>query len=111
MSRGMQIPLFSMVLPVALLLAPILLDAPNGLSTVTSMEQWVAQFTVASTQFLHALNAAFTDIFRIAWITLLSLGVLLYLTHLNRKLGKDFVVGGGVMMLLVQFVFPLLSSP
>lgn len=106
----MQIPLFSMLLPVALLLASILLDAPNDLSTANSMKQWVAQFSVASAQFLHALNAAFTDIFRIAWITLLSMGALLYLTHLNRKLGKDFVLGGRVMMLLVQFVFPFLSS-
>ncbi len=106
----MQIPVLSMLSPVSLLLAPFLLDAPNGVSTGSSIEQWVAQFSVASTQFLQAVNTAFTGIFRIAWITLLPAGALLYLTHLHRKLGKELIGGGIVMMLLVQFVFPFFSS-
>ncbi len=103
-------PVLSMMFPVSLLLAPILLDAPNGVNTGSSVEQWVAQFSVASTQFLHVVDTAFRDIFRIAWITILSVGALLYLTRLHRKLGKDFVLSGIAMLVLVQFVFPFLSS-
>lgn len=106
MNNGMQIPNLPLLLPLSLLL-PLLLDASSTSDAASSVQQWVNHFSAGSAQVLQAVNTALTDVFKLAWITLISIGILLYLTHLNRRLGKDFIFGGTAMALLVQFIFPV----
>lgn len=102
----MQVLNLLLLLPLSLLL-PLLLDASSSSEAASSVQQWVSQFSAGSTQVLQAVNTALTDVFKLAWVTLLSIGIILYLTHLNRRLGKDFIFGGAAMALLVQFIFPV----
>ena len=46
----------------------------------------------------------------LSWVTLISLGELLNLTRLCRKLGRYFIVGGVAMAVLIKFVFPLVAA-
>lgn len=102
----MQVLNLLLLLPLSLLL-PLLLDASSSSEPASSVQQWVSQFSAGSAQVLQAVNTALTDVFKLAWVTLLSIGIILYLTHLNRRLGKDFIFGGAAMALLVQFIFPV----
>jgi|SRR5712691_7919659 len=106
----MQIPTVALLPKLSLLLSPLVSNASQSSAPGSSIQQWVNQFASGSTQVLQVVNAAFKDVLGLSWITLISLGVLLYLTHLHRKLGKDFIVGGVVMAVLVQFVFPWIAT-
>jgi hypothetical protein len=37
------------------------------------------------------------------------LGLLLYFTHVERRLGKDLIKGGVALAVLSEFVFPVLT--
>lgn len=50
------------------------------------------------------------DIVRVAYVTCLLVGVLLYFTHLGRRLGKDLIVGGVLLVVLGEYVIPLVTS-
>ena len=49
------------------------------------------------------------DITRVAYVTLLMLGILLYFTHVATRLGKDLIKGGVALAIIVEFVFPWLA--
>ena len=101
--------------PIVLLLSSLLLDvpgspAPGSSAPSSSVQQWVNQFSTSSTQVLQVVNTTFKSIMGVAWVTLISLGMLLYLTHLHRKMGKEFFFGGIAMAILVQFILPWLAT-
>ena len=101
--------------PVTLLLSAFLLDVPGSPGSGTTapgspVQQWVDQFSTSSTQILQVVNTTFRSIMGVAWVTLISLGLLLYLTRLHRKLGKEFVFGGFAMAILVQLILPWLAT-
>jgi len=50
------------------------------------------------------------DLSRIAYVTLLMLGLLLYYTHIERRLGKDLIKGGLALAIMSEFVFPVLAK-
>jgi hypothetical protein len=57
-----------------------------------------------------AIDGAVIDISRLAYITVLLLGVFLYSTRLSRRFGKDLMVGGVLLAILSEFVFPLIAK-
>lgn len=105
----MQIPNFPPLLPLSLLLAPLLLDASSTTDAGNTIQQWVSQFSTQSAQILVAVTSGLAAVARVTWFTLLILGVLLYVTRLHKKLGRELVAGGVVLAVLVQFVYPLMK--
>jgi hypothetical protein len=57
-----------------------------------------------------AIDGAVLDISRLAYITVLLLGIFLYSNRLSRRLGKDLMVGGVLLAILSEFVFPLIAK-
>ncbi|MGH9920614.1 MAG: hypothetical protein ACRD6W_17315 [Nitrososphaerales archaeon] len=88
--------------PSLLLLAPAVasaiglpvLDAPPPPDLGTAIQQF----------------AAAIDIARVAYITCLLVGILLYYTHLGRRLGKDLVFGGVALVVLTEYVVPAVTA-
>ncbi len=105
----MQIPNFPFLLPLSLLLAPLLLDASSTTDAGNTIQQWVTQFSASSAQVLVAVTSGIATIGKVAWFTLLMLGVLLYVTRLHKKLGRELFAGGLILAILVQVVYPLIK--
>lgn len=59
---------------------------------------------------LATLNSTVTDLARIAYVSLLMVGILLYYTHLGTRLGKDLIKGGIALAIIAEFVFPWLAK-
>jgi hypothetical protein len=74
------------------------------------IQQLAQQFTSAMTTLLTAIDTTVLDVTRLAYVTVLLVGLLLYYTHLERRLGKDLIKGGVVLAILSEFVFPSLSK-
>jgi hypothetical protein len=47
---------------------------------------------------------------RVAYVTVLVLGVFLYFTRINRRLGKELITGGIALAILSEFVFPAIVT-
>lgn len=105
----MQIPNFPLLLPLSLLLAPLLLDASSTTDAGNTIQQWVTQFSAQSAQVLVAVTSGLATVARVTWFTLLILGVLLYVTRLHKRLGRELFAGGVLLAILVQFVYPLIK--
>ncbi len=81
-------------------------QAPAGLTgTVQGLAQ---QFTAIMSVILSTLDSTIIDVARLAYISVLMAGLLLYYTHAERRLGKDLIKGGIVLAILAEFVFPAL---
>jgi hypothetical protein len=74
----------------------------------SEIQQFAQQFTVTSNYLLTTLNSAVIDVARLAWGSLLLLGLVLYYTHASTRLGKDLIKGGVLLAILVEFVFPFI---
>jgi len=66
------------------------------------------QFTSLMTVLLTTLDTTVIQLARLAYVSVLLLGVLLYFTRVERRLGKDLIKGGVVLAVLTEFVFPAL---
>lgn len=76
---------------------------------IGSMIQALAQqFTALMSTVLTTIDSTVIQIARLAYVTVLLLGVLLYFTRAERRLGKDLIKGGVVLAVLSEFVFPAL---
>ncbi len=75
----------------------------------TALQQLACEFTSDATQLMLVIDGAVIDISRLAYITVLLLGVFLYSTRLSRRFGKDLMVGGVLLAILSEFVFPLIA--
>lgn len=73
------------------------------------IQQFAQQFTATATVLLTAIDAAVVDISRVAYITTLMVGALLYFTHVSTRLGKDLMKGGILLAIVIEFVFPWLT--
>jgi hypothetical protein len=104
--------------PSLLLLAPAVasaiglpvLDAPPPPDLGTAIQQFASQFATETAAVLTAINAAVIDIARVAYVTCLLVGILLYYTHLGRRLGKDLVFGGVALVVLTEYVVPAVTA-
>ncbi len=74
------------------------------------MQQLAQQFTTVLTTVLTTIDSTVLDIARVAYVTILMLGFLLYYTHAERRLGKDLIKGGVLLAVLAEFVFPYLMK-
>ncbi len=74
------------------------------------IQQFAQQFTSAVTVLLTTVDSTVIDLSRVAYVTLLMLGLLLYFTHIERRLGKDLIKGGVALAIISEFVFPVLSK-
>ena len=73
-------------------------------------QQYVNQFVSDVSQALLTIDSTVVILSKLAFITLLLLGVFLYFTRLHRRLGKDLIYGGVVLAILSEVVFPLISN-
>ena len=79
---------------------------PPGLGSI--IQSLAQQFTSLMTTLLTTVDSTVIQLARLAYITVLLLGVLLYFTRAERRLGKDLIKGGVILAILAEFVFPLL---
>ncbi len=74
------------------------------------IQQFANQFTTTATLLLTTVDAVVVDITRVAYITVLMVGALLYFTHVSVRMGKDLMKGGILLAIIVEFVFPWLTK-
>lgn len=73
------------------------------------IQQLAQQFTADVTFLLATIDSTVIDVARLAYVSLLMIGLLLYYTHLERRLGKDLIKGGVALAIISEFVFPFLN--
>lgn len=83
------------------------IQPPPGADNI--IQQFAQQFTSGVTVLLATVDSTVIDLSRVAYVTLLMLGLLLYFTHLEKRLGKDLIKGGVALALVSEFVFPFLT--
>lgn len=86
-----------------------LVDAPPPPDLGSVIQQLAQQFTSLMSVLLGTVDSTAIVLARLAYVSVLLLGVLLYFTHLERRLGKDLIKGGVVLAVLSEFVFPAIS--
>jgi len=67
------------------------------------------QFMSMANLVLKTINSVVIDISRLAYVTIILVGILLYSTHVDRRHGKDLVKGGVALAILSEVVFPVLN--
>ena len=84
------------------------IQPPPGAASL--IQQFAQQFASTMTVVLTTVDTTVMDLTRIAYVSLLMLGLLLYFTHVERRLGKDLIKGGVALAVILEFVFPVLSK-
>ncbi len=74
------------------------------------IQQLAQQFASTVTLLLTTLDSTVVDVSRVAHVTLLMLGLLLYFTQVERRLGKDLVKGSVALAVVSEFVFPVIMK-
>jgi hypothetical protein len=87
-----------------------ILDAPLPPDFATAIQQFASQFATGTVAVLTSVNTAVVDIARVAYVTCLLVGVLLYFTHLGRRMGKDLIVGGVLLVVIIEYVIPTVTA-
>ncbi|MDE1852251.1 MAG: hypothetical protein KGI38_00720 [Thaumarchaeota archaeon] len=72
------------------------------------IQQLAQQFSSTVSTLLVTVDSTVMDLTRIAYVSLLMVGLLLYYTHVERRLGKDLIKGGLALAIISEFVFPWL---
>lgn len=72
------------------------------------IQQLAQQFTSMMKGVLMTVDSTVVDLARLAYISVLMIGLLLYFTHVERRLGKDLIKGGVALAILSEFVFPVI---
>jgi hypothetical protein len=91
----------------SLVLAP--LDAtvsPPDFGSV--LQQLANEFSSGASQLLQVIDGTVIDLARAAYVTALLLGVLLYFTRIQRRLGRELIIGGIILGVLSEVIFPAL---
>jgi hypothetical protein len=57
---------------------------------------------------LSIVDTTAIDLMRIAYVSLLVVGILLYYSHVAQRLGKDLIKGGIALAIISEFVVPWL---
>jgi hypothetical protein len=84
------------------------IQSPPG--TEGLIQQFAQQFTTTMTFLLSTIDSTVIDVTRIAYVTILIIGILLYFSHVATRLGKDLIKGGVALAIIVEFVFPWLAK-
>ncbi|HLQ06756.1 MAG TPA: hypothetical protein VK126_03285 [Nitrososphaerales archaeon] len=86
-----------------------MLDVQPPPGAANLIQQLAQQFASTMTVVLTTVDTTVMDLTRVAYVSLLMLGLLLYFTHVERRLGKDLIKGGVALAVILEFVFPVLS--
>jgi len=97
------------VLAYTLLASGVAQDIQPSVDLPTRIEQIAKEFTAAATWIIGIVNTSMIQISRVAYISIVLIGVLLYSTHLAKRLGKDLIQGGLVLAILSEIIFPLIT--
>ena len=84
------------------------LPSPPDIGTI--IQQLAGDFAADASLVVGAINSTVINLSRLAYVSALLVGVFLYSTHLEKRLGKDLVKGGLLLAFLSEFVFPLISK-
>jgi hypothetical protein len=87
-----------------------MLDVPPPPGAENLVQQLAQQFISMVTVLLSTIDSTVIDLSRIAYVTLVMLGLLLYYTHIERRLGKDLIKGGVALAIISEFVFPVIAK-
>jgi hypothetical protein len=82
------------------------IQTPSGAENL--IQQFAQQFSASVRVLLSVVDSTVVDLARVAYVTLLLLGILLYYTHVANRLGKDLIKGGVALAVIAEFVFPWL---
>lgn len=74
------------------------------------IQQLAQQFTSIMSTVLATIDTTVIELARLAYVSVLLVGILLYFTHFEKRLGKDLIKGGVVLAVLSEFVFPAISK-
>ena len=96
--------------PFIVLLAPLRLLAPLDSGFSGELQQLANEFNEIAAQLVSTADNVIIDLTKLAYVTALLLGLFLYFTRLARRLGRELIIGGIILAILVQFVFPSISS-
>jgi type IV secretory pathway VirB2 component (pilin) len=101
-----------LISPFLALFTSLLALAPLDASTSSpdlgsSLQQLANEFSSGAAQLLQVIDGTVIDVTRVAYITVLLLGILLYFTRVQRRLGRELITGGIILAVLSEFVFPL----
>ncbi|MGH9919038.1 MAG: hypothetical protein ACRD6W_09245 [Nitrososphaerales archaeon] len=106
----MSIPLLLLAPAVASAVGLPLVGQSGPLDIGSTMQQFASQFATETAAVLTSVDTAVLDIARIAYVTCLLIGVLLYFTRLGRRMGKDLIVGGVVLAVIAEYLIPTFLS-
>ena len=106
----MALSLLLLVPAVASAIGLPLADAPQPTDIATGIQQYASQFATETAAVLTTINTAVIDIVRVAYVTCLLVGVLLYYTHIGRRLGKDLIYGGVALIVVTEIVIPFVAG-
>lgn len=84
------------------------IQTPPDIGTI--IQQLAKQFASVMTVVLSTINSTVVEISRLAYVSILLIGLLLYFSHVERRLGKDLIKGGVILAVLSEFVFPEISK-
>ena len=87
-----------------------MLDVQPTVGAENLIQQLAQQFTADVTLLLNTVDSTVVVLSRIAYVSLVMIGLLLYYTHVERRLGKDLIKGGIVLAIVSEFVFPFLTK-
>ncbi len=85
-----------------------MLDIQPPAGAENLIQQFAQQFSSTVTVLLSTVDSTVVDVSRVAYVSLLMIGLLLYFTHVERRLGKDLIKGGVALAIVSEFVFPVL---
>ena len=86
------------------------LDASPAPDLATAIQQFASQFAVETAAVLTSVDTAVLDIARVAYVTCLLVGVLLYFSRLGRRMGKDLIVGGVILAVIAEYLIPTFTA-
>jgi hypothetical protein len=75
-----------------------------------AIQQMAQQFTSMMSAVLTTVDSTVIDLARLAYVSVLLIGLLLYFTHVERRLGKDLIKGGVALAVLSEFIFPVIAK-
>jgi hypothetical protein len=87
---------------------PVVGAQPGDISS--GIQQFASNFSTQTAAVLTSIDGAVNDIIKVAYLTCLLVGVLLYYTHIGRRLGKDLIIGGVMLIVIAEFVIPVVSG-
>lgn len=81
-----------------------MLDVQPPPDMSNTIQQLARQFIALMTTVLATVNSTVTDLAGLAYVSTLFVGILLYFTRIEKRLGKSLIKGGAILRVLAEFV-------